>query len=158
RWLSKDPIGIRGGLNQYVFCGNNPVNFIDPLGLQQGDGWKNSSALTWYLRDYEQGNKNALAQIGSIYAEGGYGIDRDLEKAESWLKKLVNETYKSGRNSANHYGIGKLKLSYHSVLDKKGLHIDYFPTLAYNESLARKDDLAGTEFAVWLYAAHKSSG
>ncbi|MCF7855312.1 MAG: hypothetical protein K9N51_10985 [Candidatus Pacebacteria bacterium] len=33
RWLSKDPIGISGGLNQYVFCGNNPVNFVDPLGL-----------------------------------------------------------------------------------------------------------------------------
>jgi len=33
RWLSKDPIGISGGLNQYVFCYNNPVNFIDPLGL-----------------------------------------------------------------------------------------------------------------------------
>jgi RHS repeat-associated protein len=32
RWLSKDPIGISGGLNQYVFCANNPVNFIDPLG------------------------------------------------------------------------------------------------------------------------------
>ena len=33
RWLSKDPIGISGGLNQYVFCGNNPVNFRDPSGL-----------------------------------------------------------------------------------------------------------------------------
>ncbi|MBI9019938.1 MAG: RHS repeat-associated core domain-containing protein [Verrucomicrobia bacterium] len=33
RWLSKDPIGISGGLNQYVFCGNNPVNFVDPMGL-----------------------------------------------------------------------------------------------------------------------------
>ena len=33
RWLSKDPIGISGGLNQYVFCGNNPVNFRDPFGL-----------------------------------------------------------------------------------------------------------------------------
>lgn len=33
RWLSKDPIGISGGLNQYVFCGNNPVNFTDPFGL-----------------------------------------------------------------------------------------------------------------------------
>lgn len=33
RWLSKDPIGIHGGLNQYVFCGNNPVMYRDPTGL-----------------------------------------------------------------------------------------------------------------------------
>lgn len=33
RWLSKDPIGISGGLNQYVGCANNPVNNRDPLGL-----------------------------------------------------------------------------------------------------------------------------
>ena len=33
RWLSNDPIGISGGLNQYVFCANNPVNFVDPSGL-----------------------------------------------------------------------------------------------------------------------------
>ncbi len=32
RWLSKDPIGIRGGLNQYVFVSNNPVNRLDPDG------------------------------------------------------------------------------------------------------------------------------
>ena len=38
RWLSNDPIGISGGLNQYVFCGNNPVNFRDPWGLCE-DGW-----------------------------------------------------------------------------------------------------------------------
>ena len=38
RWLSNDPIGISGGLNQYEFCGNNPVNFIDPWGLCD-DSW-----------------------------------------------------------------------------------------------------------------------
>jgi RHS repeat-associated protein len=32
RWLSNDPLGIAGGLNQYVFCANNPVNFRDPDG------------------------------------------------------------------------------------------------------------------------------
>ncbi len=33
RWLSKDPILLEGGLNLYAFCGNDPVNFTDPLGL-----------------------------------------------------------------------------------------------------------------------------
>ena len=33
RWLSNDPIGISGGLNQYVFCANNAMNFTDPEGL-----------------------------------------------------------------------------------------------------------------------------
>jgi RHS repeat-associated protein len=33
RWLSKDPIRIAGGLNLYAFCDNNPVNFVDPMGL-----------------------------------------------------------------------------------------------------------------------------
>ena len=35
RWLSKDPIGISGGLNLYAFCGNNPVNYVDPWGLEE---------------------------------------------------------------------------------------------------------------------------
>lgn len=44
RWLSNDPIGISGGLNQYVFAGNNPVNFRDPFGLCEKSGrpwWRN---------------------------------------------------------------------------------------------------------------------
>ena len=42
RWLSNDPIGISGGLNQYCFCGNNPVNFSDPFGLcEKPSAWEN---------------------------------------------------------------------------------------------------------------------
>ena len=33
RWLSKDPIGISGGLNLYAFCGNDTINNVDSKGL-----------------------------------------------------------------------------------------------------------------------------
>lgn len=33
RWLSRDPIGENGGLNLYGYCGNNPLIFTDPYGL-----------------------------------------------------------------------------------------------------------------------------
>ncbi len=33
RWLNRDPIGIAGGLNLYAYCGNDPINWSDPFGL-----------------------------------------------------------------------------------------------------------------------------
>ncbi|MBI4378658.1 MAG: hypothetical protein HY578_06145 [Nitrospinae bacterium] len=35
RFINKDPVGFEGGINLYVYLGNNPINFIDPLGLDR---------------------------------------------------------------------------------------------------------------------------
>jgi RHS repeat-associated protein len=33
RWISRDPIGEKGGINLYGYVGNDPLNAVDPLGL-----------------------------------------------------------------------------------------------------------------------------
>jgi len=34
RWLSRDPLNESGGLHLYAFCGNDPLDRMDPLGLR----------------------------------------------------------------------------------------------------------------------------
>src|SRR5436305_12558763 len=36
RFISEDPIGLSGGGNAYAYASNDPVNFSDPSGLQDG--------------------------------------------------------------------------------------------------------------------------
>jgi RHS repeat-associated protein len=49
RFISEDPVGLAGGINQFAYVGNDPLNHIDPDGLEAGappylppPGW-------WYM-------------------------------------------------------------------------------------------------------------
>jgi RHS repeat-associated protein len=36
RWVSRDPTGLDGGINPYEYCDGDPLDSVDPSGLQQG--------------------------------------------------------------------------------------------------------------------------
>jgi len=69
RWLSRDPIAERGGLNLYGMVGNNPINYFDPYGL---DAYRNIS-------DFVAGAGDSLT----------FGLTRQVRKGLSWF--ILNE-------------------------------------------------------------------
>jgi RHS repeat-associated protein len=53
RFLQRDPIGFEGGVNQYVYTGNNPVNWSDPLGLDRYNVCQKFSGIPhWICKKY----------------------------------------------------------------------------------------------------------
>jgi RHS repeat-associated protein len=89
RWLNQDPIGERGGLNLYGFVGNDPINNVDPLGLDwldntgdfgAGFGDSLSFGLTRWARnqfpDTFQADPDSGAYFGGELASFAVGTGR----------------------------------------------------------------------------------
>ncbi len=39
RFVQRDPIGVAGGLNPYLYCAGNPASHVDPTGTHVWIGW-----------------------------------------------------------------------------------------------------------------------
>ncbi len=73
RWLSRDPLGVNGGMNVYGFVGNNPLMFVDPLGLDFCEGFwealKEPAAMAADLATLSAIAGHNLFNDDKIYAE-----------------------------------------------------------------------------------------
>ena len=67
RFVSEDPIKFRGGINWYAYVGNNPLFYVDPLGLcPPNDKACSNSPKSWEKPQFDTGpyaNPNPFTSI-----------------------------------------------------------------------------------------------
>jgi RHS repeat-associated protein len=78
RYLTPDPIGLAGGVNPYVYVGNNPGNLIDLLGLwgedvHSGIGNQRYGTFTWAQQEGFSGAQARRLALSNDAIDGGWG-------------------------------------------------------------------------------------
>lgn len=83
RFISEDPIGLTGGINQFAYVRNNPQNKIDPSGLYDID-------VHYYLTYYLAMSTGCFEDWEArLIAEGDQHSDEDADKKSGWGNKVV---------------------------------------------------------------------
>jgi RHS repeat-associated protein len=109
RFISEDPIGLAGGINNYAYAANDPVNRNDPLGLSHrcydsfGDLW--GIVVRSYVGGCEKkghepsefGNPRGEEQVDGT----GWGMGRARDDTDDNEESLLEEVWECTKA---HYG------------------------------------------------------
>jgi len=66
RFINEDPIGLSSGLNMYEFVNNDPVNGIDPFGLQLGNPARAYWKSMYFWREFKRESDSFTRAIRSL--------------------------------------------------------------------------------------------
>ena len=110
QWLSREPLGESESLNLYSYCGNDPVNFVDVLGLAKvaTDGRGNLTALGQVILDVAKGDPNAArsllmasqvsAEISGANVAGQAQGEDAIRNVTRAIETAVGQAQSDGRN------------------------------------------------------------
>ncbi|QYY36714.1 RHS repeat-associated core domain-containing protein [Ruficoccus sp. ZRK36] len=106
RWLSRDPIEEEGGMNLYVFVGNNGVNGWDQLGMLTDEAV--AAAL---LRHWAEPNGNdTFGRFGGYWGEYMKSLGAIRVEAQSAMQKEAQKAW-DGNRSSGQYSSGTIHIN-----------------------------------------------
>ena len=99
RWMTEDPIGLAGGENLYGYCGNDPVNAVDPLGLSP-DCNDNDDIIASY-----SGAGGLRKAFNAAFTQSGSDlVNQDYDRLG--LTQEYGKVYPAGRDIAINVAVG----------------------------------------------------
>ena len=111
RFITEDPIGLSGGVNQFSYVRNNPVNATDPSGLYEID-------VHYYLTKYlaQQNGCFGNEQARQV-AEGNQQTDEDEDRLPGPGRAVPNSMYHALHEGAAP-GFGSPHLSWRARVNR----------------------------------------
>jgi len=107
RFLQTDPAGYKDGMNLYAYCGNNPVGFIDPMGLL-----RYGVTITWEIKGKNIYPSVCYEELNEDSDVGDYDFILECDKEED-----VNEVLYA------FFGLAKLQTGRALIDDLRGKNI-----------------------------------
>ena len=87
RFLQRDPVGYSAGLNLYSYVGNNPLTFVDPLGLEKTQRfWNALDDFFFGLSNFSAGTSDWLSFGATNYIRERLGVNAYVNKASGLYK------------------------------------------------------------------------
>jgi len=94
RFMQTDPVGYNDDINWYLYCGNNPLGFVDPSGFTRAADiimeWDIANGGEWVTRDGSTAPTSLLPLISHYFI--GNGVSLYFEGGE-WGDLILEDTY-----------------------------------------------------------------